>query len=248
MKIQIMSDVHLEFAEFTPPITDVDVVVLAGDIGVASNGVTWAKETFDVPVVYVAGNHEFYSYDGSMNTLLTNMRDEASGSNVHVLERNCFEFEGVRFLGTTLWTDLLAQPYGGVKCGVLSSDACYIGLDDGEFFSDIVAQDLFEKNRDWLFEQLQKPYKGKTVVISHHAPSGRSMHPQYAGNPWNSCFVTDMESIMGDSVDLWIHGHTHNNFDYVEKGTRVICNPRGYPRPFGGLENPSFDQAKVVQL
>jgi len=248
MKIQIMSDLHLEFAKYSPPVNDPDVVILAGDIATGSNGVTWAKEAFDVPVIYVTGNHEYYSYHASMNAIFDGMRAEAMGSNVHVLDRDSFEIGGVRFLGTTMWTDLLDRPFGGVQCGVLGSDASHISTVNGELFDDCIAQELFLRNRDWLSEQINEHFDGRTVVITHHGPSSRSIHGQYAGNPWNSCFVTDLENMMGPSVDLWVHGHTHNNFDYDYNRTRVVCNPRGYPAPFGGWENSEFNLDMVVEV
>ena len=248
MKIQIMSDLHLEFATLQVDPVDADIVILAGDIQPSGKGVCWAKDNFDIPVLYVAGNHEFYNHMWTMDELLDDMRSNCIGSNVHLLDRNTFEVDGVRFLGTTLWTDLLVKPLGGVKCGVIDSDAGAIMTGDGEGLDDHVAQLLFEKNRSWLRSELEKPFAGKTVVISHHAPAIGSLHSQYAGNPRNACFVTDMEDLMGDRVDLWVHGHTHNSFDYELDGTRVVCNPRGYPSPFGGWENPDFNQAMIVEV
>jgi len=248
MKIQILSDSHLEFAPFHPEKVDADVVILAGDIQPGVKGIAWAQESFDVPVMYIAGNHEFYSDIFSMHELLQQMYAKCKGSNVHFLDCNHMELDGIRFLGTTLWTDLLRRPFGGVSCGVISSDAGYIRMNDNEGLNVQAAQLLFDKNRRWLNDELEKIYSGKTIVITHHAPAGASMHVQYAGNPWNSCFISDLEYLMGDRVDLWIHGHTHNCFNYVLSGTRVVCNPRGYPHPFGGYENQKFNPNFIVEV
>ena len=76
---------------------------------------------------------------------------------------------------------------------------------------------------------LNEPFAGKTVVITHHAPSEKSVHPRYANNLLTPAFASDLEDLMeGDRVALWIHGHTHDVFDYEVYGTRVVCNPRGY--------------------
>ncbi|MDX8397563.1 MAG: metallophosphoesterase family protein [Mariprofundaceae bacterium] len=248
MKLHILSDLHLEFAPIQLEKTDADIVILAGDIQPGAEGVTWAKESFDVPVLYVPGNHEYYDSVWPMDSLLSDMHAEAVGSDVHVLDRASFELEGVRFLATTLWTDLYDKPFAGVESGVIGSDMGNIRASDGEMFHGDVAQVLFERNRDWLKTQLSQAFDGRTVVITHHAPSGKSMHAQYEGNPWNSCFITDMEQFMGDQVDLWVHGHTHNNFDYKINGTRVVCNPRGYPHPLGGWENLQFDAGMCVTV
>jgi hypothetical protein len=77
------------------------------------------------------------------------------------------------------------------------------------------------------------------VVITHHAPTPRSVHPRFADSPVSAAFVSDCTALMGRAA-LWIHGHTHDSFDYVVDGTRVICNPRGYC-PKGVKENPDFD-------
>ncbi|MCY1376215.1 hypothetical protein D9M69_636870 [compost metagenome] len=46
---------------------------------------------------------------------------------------------------------------------------------------------------------------------------------------------------------LWVHGHTHDSFDYMLHGTRVACNPRGYAKN-GVNENPLFGSNSVVQI
>ena len=102
MKLHILSDLHTEFAAFSPPETDADVVVLAGDIGVGLNGIEWAARRFpEVPVIYVPGNHEFYGHDIG----LTDELKAAAPPNIHVLNNGRLEFDGVRFLASTLWTD-----------------------------------------------------------------------------------------------------------------------------------------------
>jgi 3',5'-cyclic AMP phosphodiesterase CpdA len=72
LRIQIYSDIHLERAPFAPPESDADVVVLAGDIANGAAGVEWAKEIFDAPVLYLAGNHEYY--EGEFESVSSAMR------------------------------------------------------------------------------------------------------------------------------------------------------------------------------
>src|SRR5437868_12338059 len=102
MKIQIYSDLHLSFAPFEPAITDADVVILAGDIDIKSRGVAWANDTFQCPVIYVCGNHEYYG--GHIDRTLQKMRD-AAAPHVHVLENEALILDQTRFLVTTAWTD-----------------------------------------------------------------------------------------------------------------------------------------------
>jgi len=240
LKLHILSDLHLEFGPFQCVQTDADVVVLAGDIRPGSCAVKWAKKQFEQPVLFVPGNHEFYR--GRMLQTLQWMAMSAAESNVHLLDRSCIVVDDIRFVGTTLWSDLSDQRIGGCQCGVLDND------DDNIIgYGNSNAQLLFERNRTWLKRQLAEPFTGKTVVITHHAPSASSIHPRFAGDAWNACFTSDMEDLMGDGVDLWIHGHTHNSFDYRIKGTRVVCNPRGYVVD-DGWENRDFDPALVVEV
>lgn len=102
MKLHVLSDLHTEFANFCPPKTDADIVVLAGDIGVGSGGLEWAARRFPkAPVVYVPGNHEFYGHDID----LTDELKSSAPGNIHILNNDSLELDGVRFLGCTLWTD-----------------------------------------------------------------------------------------------------------------------------------------------
>lgn len=245
MKIQILSDLHLECATFKPVQTDADIVVLAGDVGVGVEGVLWARETFDVPVVYVAGNHEYHDAALTISEHMDAIKQVADGSNVMVLDNDVVVVDGVRFVGSTMWTDL-ENAYSALYC-----DVDRISFDENEYgpvhFTKEFAQELFDRNKAWLVEELGKQFAGKTVVVSHHAPSLKSLHQQYVGNEWNPCFMSNLEGLM-NAVDVWIHGHTHNNFDYQIAGTRVVCNPRGYPDPLGGWENNEFDAGKVVDV
>jgi predicted phosphohydrolase len=102
MKLQILSDLHTEFAEFSPPETGADVVILAGDIGVGLGGIEWAASQFpNQPVIYVPGNHEYYGHDITLIDELVKQSPE----NIHVLNNDAMVLNGVRFLGSTLWTD-----------------------------------------------------------------------------------------------------------------------------------------------
>ena len=95
---------------------------------------------------------------------------------------------------------------------------------------------------------LATPHAGPTVVITHHAPSRKSIHPRFERSLVNPCFVSDAERLLdGTRAGLWIHGHTHDSFDYVVNGTRVLCNPRGYAKN-GVNENDRFDPDLVVEV
>jgi hypothetical protein len=97
-----------------------------------------------------------------------------------------------------------------------------------------------------LAAMLAEPFDGKTVVVTHHAPSSQSVHPRYARDLLTPAFASNLENLMdGDRAALWIHGHMHESFDYEVYGTRVICNPRGYAP---NALNPDFRSDWIVEI
>jgi len=230
VRVRIYSDLHLEFAPFVPPSSDADVIVLAGDIDNGAAGIEWAREAFGKPVLYLAGNHEYY--EGEFGAVQEAMGAAARKRSVELLDCSGIVLDGVRFLGCTLWTDYSLAPqeerpaviesarklnpdYQLIRCGSRAFEP-----------EDAIA--LCTRHRAWLAAALAAPFPGKTVVVTHFAPHPRSIAPAYVGHRANPAFVLDLEDMMG-SAALWIHGHTHTFFDYRVRGTRVICNPRGYP-------------------
>ena len=246
MRLHILSDLHLSCGTLEVARNDADLVVLAGDIARPREAVAWAS-ALGKPVLYVAGNHEFYG--GTIAGTLAELRALCAGTVVRVLDRDEDVIDGVRFLGATLWTDfMLSGPGEGREAAVREAllhvrDFARIRMDDAgtaPFMPDDCAA-LFRAHAAWLEERLARPHPGPTVVITHHAPSRASIHPRFAGSPLNACFVSDAERLLdGTRARLWIHGHTHDSFDYVRNGTRVVCNPRGYSKD-GVNENPCFD-------
>jgi predicted phosphodiesterase len=248
MRLRIFSDLHLEFAPFQPSDRDVDVVVLAGDIHLETRGVGWAAETFRRPVVYVPGNHEYYG--GHFKNTLAKMKERGAGTQVHVLDRDEVVIEGVRFLGTTLWTDFSAT--GNLVLAALEARqrmSDYRRIRTGNYRR-LRPSDVVEDHRDavsFLRAKLAEPFAGKTVVVTHHAPSTRSIAEQFRDDigHLNAAYVNRLDELLGPPAAVWVHGHTHTSFDYDLLGTRVVCNPRGYI-PYE--PNRDFDPARVVEL
>jgi Icc-related predicted phosphoesterase len=123
-----------------------------------------------------------------------------------------------------------------------------IGEAPGVPFTPAASAALFKLHAAWLDSKLAEPHAGATVVITHHAPSRKSIHRRFAESLLNACFVSDAERLIdGSRTRLWIHGHTHDSFDYFLNGTRVLCNPRGYAMN-GVNENPLFDANLLVEI
>lgn len=249
MKLHILSDLHLEFSTFQPPPTDAGVIVLAGDIGKKSNGIIWARQAFpDKEIIYVPGNHEFYGADRTETLSL--MRIAADQCKVHLLDNDAVVIDGVRFLGCTLWTDFLL--FGESKKSTAMSDGqnClndFRLIHEGHLiFSPARSIVLQEQSLAWIKAKLDEPFNGKTMVVTHHLPSKLSVAERFKDSLLSTCFASELDYLFG-KMDLWVHGHTHDNMDYVANGTRVICNPRGYVT-YHGAENFDFKPDLVVKL
>ena len=248
MRIHILSDLHLEFAPFQTAQVDADVVVLAGDIHVGSKGIQWARKQFPgKPVIYVLGNHEFYRF--SLPGLTEELKQEAAGSQIHVLENGAVEIAGVTFLGCTLWTDfqISGNRAAAMRYAEESMSDYQIVRFDPEQRS-LRARDTVQLHTEsvtWLRGQLSQCKTERTVVVTHHAPSSRSEAPYHANSPLKPAFSSDLDEIIEQSgVPLWIYGHTHYNTDYRIGSTRVLTNQRGYPRE----RCKGFDPSLIVEI
>ena len=276
MRIRVFSDLHLEFEpeSLTPDaegpllrfgeLSEVpaDVVVLAGDIALGADGVAWAKVMFPMPVVCVAGNHEFYG--GRVDAVLEAMHEEARGSHVHMLENEACVVEAkgerVRFLGCTLWTDFALDGESTREASMYFAEH---GMNDyrriavrwedkrgrPDHFGRLRTSNtwaMHRLSRAWLERELAQPFDGTTVVVTHMLPSGRSISPHFRDSPLNAAFASDLDALVESSgAALWIHGHTHVNCDYRLGATRVVCNPRGY---WPDELNPEFNPGFVVDV
>lgn len=252
MKILVLSDLHLGVCEMERPLTDADLVILAGDIGPLRQAAAWALR-FERPVLYVLGNHEFYG--GCIEHAAGELEQICAGTQVHVLDDKQIVIDGVRFLGSTLWTDFMLDRDDASRQAALDAAQRFMrdfsrirSADNDALFTPAEAAARFARHAAWLEAQLDAPHAGPTVVITHHAPSPRSIHPRFAGSSINACFVSDAEHLVeGARAPLWIHGHTHDSFDYRLHRTRVVCNPRGYAKN-GVNENPHFDPHLTIEI
>jgi len=261
MTLLVLSDLHLENGHFEPQedaVTAADVIVLAGDIHPAPNGIEWARQMFgDKPIVYVAGNHEYF--DCEIDAALVLMRQVAKECDVHFLENDSVTIHGIRFLGCTFWTDF--EFYGLERKQTLMemSDKRwpdYIGRIQsrrsitGRLSPELTIQRHLE-SRAWLQAQLPLGDRAKTVVITHHYPNGKSTQPKFVGDELNVVFGSHIPVELVRQAGLWIHGHTHHHVDYrigdSKQSTRVIANPRGYESWANDPENYLFNAGYLVE-
>ena len=248
MRVHIMADLHLEFAPFQPNKVDADVVVLAGDVHNGVNGIKWILKTFpEQPVIYVLGNHEFYGQ--KIPKLISEIKELAQGSNVHVLENEAVEIANVTFLGATLWTDF--RLYGDIE---LAEQAAESGVTDFQrihvspslrHFRPKDARRIHAQSLDWLTQQVRNAQGDQVVVVTHHAPSPQSIPLGFCNDSLNPAFASNLEPFIANSgVKWWIHGHIHSRSDYVIGTTRIVANPRGCP----GEPHVDFDPGLVIEV
>ena len=264
MKLHILSDLHAEFDCNLPSSTlsqnffweqisetDSDVIILVGDTHTDGRSIPFAAQLFPGrPVVMVAGNHEFYNQNYQHH--LKKLRKQAEEYPcVHFLECAEVEIGDVIFLGCTLWTDCQLFPDqdpGEVARQVewCLNDFHLIGwvVDDQNHYRKIRVADTVEIHRQslaWLENRLEAHRGRKIVVVTHHAPSEQSIHPNYAWDVTSSAFASNLDDLVERSgAALWVHGHVHTHFDYMIGKTRVLANPKGYPHETETRFRPNF--------
>jgi predicted phosphodiesterase len=253
LRMRVLSDLHLEFAAMEPAAVACDLVVLAGDIHQGIDGLAWARRSFpDLPIVYVPGNHEYYGQD--WDALPGQMAQAAREHQIHLLDRSAVVIDGVRFLGCTLWTDfdLFGEDRRAASmaaAGKALFDYRFIRC-QGNLIEPSRTRERHLAERRWLAGELARAGGEQwraTVVVTHMVPTNRSTAPRYRNQPVSAGFASHLEDLVVQA-DVWVHGHTHDSYDYLLGKCRVVCNPRGYERTARRFENRGFAQSLVVAV
>jgi Icc-related predicted phosphoesterase len=266
VNIQLLSDLHLESnPHFTvQPLAGADLLVLAGDIGSYQNGsllaslniadfglarfsplpVSQGGAGWPTPVFFLPGNHE---YDGlDFDEAHARLRETCERLGMVWLERQSLVWGGVRFVGSTLWTDFDALSTDQARSSELTLGeqlkardkafrAANFYLKKNHAFrhgEPLLADAVREQGlhaHAWLRQALAQPFAGPTVVVTHFAPSLLSADPRYGLSPGTAGFCNSLDELL-PLARLWLHGHLHCRIDYVKLGCRVVANPLGYAR------------------
>lgn len=240
MKIHLSSDLHLEFEGNPRPTLpqDADVIVLAGDI---SLGLTvhydvarYAKQHPNAHILFVPGNHEYYS-DGDFSRRRDEMRDQIDKiPNAHFMDRDTVSIDGVVFLGATLWSGFDIQSNLPLHAAFKGAQR---GLND---FHQILHEFVlltpeemagwYKESKSWLRTELQKHADAKCVVITHFAPTMATQHGTIPVGPLTSYFQANCGDLIEEfAPPLWLYGHNHWNKDFKIGDTRLVANQGGYP-------------------
>jgi predicted MPP superfamily phosphohydrolase len=254
VRIQFVSDLHLEF-ERRPedrlqlPIAPcTTALVLAGDIhndlaGLDSFVRPLAKR---VPVILVAGNHEFFTHElVAMYHALTDWA--AATPNVHFLQDRAVEIDGIIFLGSTLWSNFDYAHAALMKqsTSMMVDYAVIADRDDprGHLRPERILRE-HQHSIAFLERELRARDPSRTVVVTHHAPSLQSSRCK--GEDWENLYGSNYDALIEDcGPALWIHGHVHDSFDYTIGRTTGACNPRDY---VGYGENAAFGPSRAFTI
>lgn len=283
MKIQLVSDLHLEFADINiKNLNGADVLILSGDICVAqdlhdhvaadfnpySQGAFaelgrkqqrvqtfrdfFKRISFQFPnVIYVMGNHEHYhgKFDRSRQYFMDEFA-KLGITNIHLLDNDTKEIDGVHFIGGTLWTDMnKGDPLTVHAIETMMNDFRVIRIAKENFKKFLPTRAAIEhrKTKQYISTVLEGlPQDARVVVVGHHAPSLMSIHEQYKHDTlMNGGYASDLSEFILDRprIKVWTHGHMHQCFDYMIGDTRILCNPRGYHD-----ENPQFDPNFIFEV
>jgi Icc-related predicted phosphoesterase len=260
VKLWIRSDLHCSLDALTTSFEDApehDVAVLAGDIWSSiDKQIRMLDSITEKPVVVVAGNHEFDAKCLPIELMAAEVAAKRAGRRVRFLERSATVIQGVRFVGGTMWTDL--NLYGSDARSFSMSHAQVNGSEFKSIYNDLPdvagmprlpfspedARRIHLQTREKIEEVMAQPFDGPTVVVTHHAPSKRSIAERWQGDVGSPAFASDLTGFIERlQPALWIHGHVHDSFDYSIGKTRVICNPAGFEG-----ENPRYDPNLIVEV
>ena len=256
MRAWVFSDLHVDAAayELPPAPANLDCIIIAGDVADGHDrSARWLRENvvpLGLPVVYVAGNHDFYGTDLSDDYAGI---DQDAGVELLHPSRPTIEIAGTRITGSTLWTDYsVSGDVDAARSWARRSMPDMQSIDLG--LRRIGTRDLLDMHRQHrmtIERELWGIYDGPTIVVTHHAPHPKSLRsPMLTAN--DGSYASDLTAtIEALEPAVWIHGHVHSSRDYYISATRVVCNPRGYAvtsRDGTRLENADFDPSMVVEI
>jgi Icc-related predicted phosphoesterase len=259
MRLWVVSDLHLDFTrgwDLLPPTErpDFDVLVVAGDLMPGMDrGTRWILDRVrDRPVVYVPGNHEAYGTD--IDRTVDAARDISSGTNVYALQNETIVVGGIKFICATLWTDfaLFGNPRYAMDLAATRNDCRMIRTGNSSLA--ICPADLLARHRVsrlFIETELGKPYRGKTVVVTHHGPYRQAIPRSLENQASSACHCSDLTSIIATfEPNVWIYGHTHKSDHTLLGRTRLVSNPKGYGPwlPYRTCDNGDFDPGLTIEV
>lgn len=259
MLLWIQSDLHLELTRgWDPPSGSArphfDVLVIAGDlIPRMERGVAWLRQRVtDRPVIYVAGNHEFYGCD--IDRTVEKAREAARGTNINVLQNEAVTINGVLFVGATFWSDfaLFGNPELAMRRAAEDLND-YRKIRKRRYVERLRPHDTLVRHlvsRRFIAQATREAQADRVVVVTHHGCVRQAVKRGAETDILSAAYTSDCSELL-NHVDVWIHGHTHETRDFTLAQTRIVTNAKGYgpwkprnPR----WDNPQFDPQYVIDV
>lgn len=255
MKLLLLSDLHVDVRPFKGVFNKDDndaVVLLPGDLCPLYH-FRFETTIRDICnhvkyLLFVPGNHEYYGCDLVKDKhYLTKLTTDVP--NFIVLDNASFIIDGVKFIGSTLWTDMNKSDYFSMHACKANMNDFWIIHNNGLKFSPADSVSLHLIGLQYILFELSDSSAREdistNIVLTHHAPSYGSIVPKYKNDAVNAAFTSELsEHIYDRNIKYWVHGHMHSHIDYMIGDTRIICNPRGY----NDRENPTFDPKLVLPM
>jgi Icc-related predicted phosphoesterase len=254
MLLHIFSDLHMDVRGWQPPELGADVYLVAGDLyDDGRHSARWCAslaQRTGKRVLFTPGNHDFYG--ARIGARLKEMDAICRSGGVTLLQNRNVVIDGIRFVGTTLWTDFMLDGAGYHTLarhaarqmihdftGIFTGD----GRGQGASLTPEYTERMHRRALRALERGLEDAYEEPVVVMTHHAPSQQSISERYARSGLNPAFASNLDNLVGwSNAKLYVHGHLHENCDFVLGSTRVVCNPRGHHSAL----NSTFNEGLLV--
>jgi len=240
MKIQLVSDLHLEFSEIEiKNLNSADVLILGGDIMIAQNLHEFKANDADLPVsftqrgkaerfrnflkhvslefphvIYIAGNHEFYH--GKFPDAITWLKEECDRfSNIYFLEMETKQISDITFIGSTLWTNFNKGDSTSIHICKASMNDYHTIRDSTKQYSKLSPYTTLQRHReslDFIKNVVEKDNDRKYVVVGHHAPSKISVKPKYEKDyHLNGAYSSDLNEFILNHPQIKLWTHGHTH-------------------------------------
>lgn len=267
MKIKVISDLHLDINEDFPfVLNEKDIfTIVCGDISAdTKHTMSWLNQNL-TQGIFVAGNHMSYNNLNHSIEYFYSLYQKAYPLNAPIsfMENQYKIIDDIVFVGGTLWTDY--QLFGSQNQETSMQNALKC-LNDFEYSKTNISGnlkeepllplaritpkyclDVFNKTISFIDKVCNKFPNKKVVVITHHAPSIKSVPKTLKNKEYTPCFASHLDDFILNhpNIKLWCSGHIHSFSDYYIGKCRVVCNPRGYTKY---NEETNFKENFIIEV
>ena len=242
MKLGLASDLHLSFGPMNPEFFDWrgDVLFIAGDLDeedwLRKHGTDFFNKVSKMAdhVVIILGNHEHYRSELDVSYWHLKEWLSKQWGNIHLLENSVWVLDHIEVFAATMWTDYHGSPLAELHAQQMLNDFKYIRV-AGKGFKKILPRDILREHmlaKNELLNFLEEDTGRIKLVMTHHAPSMRSVPNRFRHDrELNMAYCNAFDRLIEENpkIHCWMHGRTHDYFDYIIGQTRILCNSRGYP-------------------